>query len=241
MQQGTPPPRNRRSQRANAAPAPRQNAAAGMKSRKKHRLFSTGQLIFLCVLLAVFLFVLVSSLQAGARLDALQAQREKERLSWQQEIARHKVLYESDIRYHAAVNKIDPAFVAAIIKRESDYDPYAISSVQARGLMQIMPDTGEWLAGKVDVRDFTTDILYDGPTNIKMGCWYLGYLSRMFQGDPILVACAYHAGQNNVKGWVEKYSSNGVTLTLEEIPMENTRYYARKVLEAYAIYQQYHY
>lgn len=255
MPQGSyqPPQRNRRSERNTAAPCvsePVQVRTAASKKpqstttrrKKKQGIFSPVQWIVLGVLSAAFLFCLFSSLHAKSSLNALLEDRAAKEKAWQQEIARHKMLYEDHIRYYAAVNNIDPAFVAAVIKRESDYDPYAISRVSARGLMQIMPDTGEWLAGKVDVTNFTVDVLYDAETNIKMGCWYLGYLSRKFSGDPVTVACAYHAGQGNVEDhWLKKYSSNGKTLTIDEIPLDDTKYYARKVLEAYAIYQQHHY
>ena len=248
------PQRNRRSERASNIPYPRQAAQEAAKTvqqkahpqnkrkKKKHPLFSTAQWITLGVLAVVLLITVISSVNAQDSLNSLLKERAASERAWQQEIARHKVLYEDEIRYYAAVNNIDPAFVAAVIKRESDYDPYAISRVSARGLMQIMPDTGEWLAGKVDVPNFTVDVLYDAETNIKMGCWYLGYLSRMFDGDLVTVACGYHAGQGNVRDhWLKKYSSNGKTLTLAEIPMDDTKYYARKVLEAYAIYKQHHY
>lgn len=190
-------------------------------------------LLFACFLIPLFFF-----LHYEGNRNQLLLQRQ----AYEKEVARHKVRYEEHIRYYAAVNNIDPAFVAAVIRRESDYDPLAVSSVGARGLMQIMPDTGEWLAGKVDVYDYTPESLFDPETNIKMGCWYLGYLSRKFSGDPITIACAYHAGQGNVEDhWLPKYSANGKSLTLDEIPMDDTKYYARKVLEAYAIYQQNHY
>lgn len=229
------PPRNPRSGRAQAkAPSP------GKKNKRRPSTALQG--IILAVLAASLLIAVISSASANHALRKLEQERLAAEKAYQKEVARHKVLYEDTIRYYAAVNNIDPAFVAAIIKRESDYDPYAVSRVKARGLMQIMPDTGEWLAGKVDVYDFSEEILFDPEVNIKMGCWYLGYLSRKFSGDPVTVACAYHAGQGNVEDhWLKKYSSNGKTLTLDEIPTEDTAYYARKVMEAYAIYQQHHY
>ena len=107
--------------------------------------------------------------------------------------------------------------------------------------MQIMPDTGEWLAGKISLADYTVERLFEPEISIQMGCWYLGYLSRLFDGDPVLVACAYHAGQGNVRSWLQKYSPDGKTLSIDEIPTDDTRYYAGKVLNAYAIYQQHYY
>lgn len=255
MPQGSyqPPQRNRRSERNTAVSfdafsaqiqtaSPKNSPSPQKRKKKKQGLFSPLQWTVLGMLTAALLICIISSLHAASSLNALLEDRQAKEKAWQQEIARHKMLYEDHIRYYAAVNNIDPAFVAAVIKRESDFDPYAISRVSARGLMQIMPDTGEWLAGKVDVHNFSVDNLYDAETNIKMGCWYLGYLSRKFSGDPVTVACAYHAGQGNVEDhWLKKYSSNGKTLTIDEIPLDDTKYYARKVLEAYAIYQQHHY
>lgn len=244
MPQGyQPPQRNRRSDRNEKLPVQHPSPAPlRKKKRKKQPLLTPVQLVVLGVLSVALLIAVLSSVNAHGSLNKLRQERAAAEKAYQQEVARHKVLYEDEIRYYAAVNNIDPAFVAAVIKRESDYDPYAISRVEARGLMQIMPDTGEWLAGKVDVYDFSVDMLYNPETNIKMGCWYLGYLSRKFGGDPVTIACAYHAGQGNVEDhWLKKYSSNGKTLTIDEIPLDDTKYYARKVLEAYAIYQQHHY
>ncbi|MBR6753843.1 MAG: lytic transglycosylase domain-containing protein [Clostridia bacterium] len=249
------PPRNPRSGRTQQEKTKKATHAAKGNRHGVHTsngltaLFPRPQLICLGVLAALFaialLFFLVYEGQCSAiaaRHNHLLNERAARERAYQQNVASHKTDYRDLVEYYAAVNQIDPAFVAAIIKRESDYDPRAVSRVGARGLMQIMPDTGEWLAGKVDAYDYSPDMLFDPETNIKMGCWYLGYLSRKFGGDPITIACAYHAGQGNVEDhWLPKYAANGKTLTLDEIPMDDTKYYARKVLEAYAIYQQHHY
>ena len=178
---------------------------------------------------------------ANGKLAALRAQREKEKHEYEQLVASHQVKYREWIEYYAAANRIDPAYVAAVIKRESDYDPKAVSRKDARGLMQLMPDSFDWIAPHCGISKNDRDALFDPESAIKMGCYLLGYISPMFGGDPILVACAYHAGWGNVKGWVEKYAEDGVHLKLDDIPMEDTRTYARKVLNAYAIYQQYYY
>ena len=106
--------------------------------------------------------------------------------------------------------------------------------------MQIMPDTGEWIAGKFD-EDYYKGCLFDPETNIRYGAWYLGYLSRRFNGDATKIICAYHAGQGNVDSWLSKpeYSHDGVTLDV--IPMENTARYANRVLKARDVYQKYYF
>ena len=223
---------------APAAHAPARNRRAVKRRPQKKKPLTTAQLIVLLALLLCIVIAAVADVLARRSMEALTAQREAQAQAYANEVRRHQTDYRELIEYYAYANGVDPAYVAAIIKRESDYDPGAISRVNAKGLMQIMPDTGEWLARKVKATDYN---LFDPETSIKMGCWYLGYLSGLFDGDPILVACAYHAGQGNVRGWVEKYSANGKTLTLDEIPTDDTRYYAGKVLNAYAIYQQHYY
>ena len=109
--------------------------------------------------------------------------------------------------------------------------------------MQLMPDTAEWVAHKLgeDGADYSFDKLYDPQTNIRFGTWYLGYLSRRFDGDATKIVCAYHAGQGNVDSWLKnpQYSSDGVTLDI--IPTKDTATYASRVLRARDIYRKYYF
>ena len=98
-----------------------------------------------------------------------------------------------------AMNVLAPAYVAAIIRNESSFQPRAESAVGARGLMQLMPDTAEWIAHKLGVEGYAFERMYDPASNIRFGCWYLNYLSKMFLGNPVCVTAAYHAGQGQVK------------------------------------------
>lgn len=149
------------------------------------------------------------------------------------------VTWQEIIEKYAAQYNLQPAFVTAIIRNESSFRTNAESSVGARGLMQMMPDTAEWIAGKLDDSAYTFDRMWDAETNIRYGCWYLGYLSELFGGDPILVACAYHAGQGEVRSWLgdDDISPDGVTVPLGNIPISETKTYAGRVTQAYGIYQ----
>ena len=139
---------------------------------------------------------------------------------------------------YAAEFAVHPAYLAAIVLNESSFRPDATSSVGARGLMQLMPDSGTWIAPKIGIHNYTDDMLYNARTNVHMGAWYVNYLQQIFDGDPVLTACAYHAGANNVKSWLKKYSQDGKTLPIENIPYENSKSYARKVVNAYALYAE---
>ena len=196
------------------------------------------------VLAALGLFLVLSLFSLGSANQSMRllfSRQERERLAYEREVSRHQVKYREWIEYYAAVYQLDPAFVAAIIKTESDYVPTAVSSKNAQGLMQFMPDTFAWIAPKFDIPADDFSAITDPETAIKMGCWLLNYITKQFNGDPILTACAYHAGWGNVEGWITKYSTDGKTLTFDQIPYDNTRNYARKVLNSYAIYQQHYY
>ena len=127
----------------------------------------------------------------------------------------------------------------AIIRNESSFRTNAESNVGARGLMQLMPDTAEWIAGKLDDDQYHFDRMWDAETNIRYGCWYLGYLSRLFRGDAQLVSAAYHTGQTTVTQWLSDpaRSSDGITLDVERLADGPTKQYIGRVTQTYGIYQ----
>ena len=137
---------------------------------------------------------------------------------------------------------VDPYLVFAIIRAESNFQTKAQSSVGARGLMQIMPETAEWIAVQMKMSDFQAEDLHQPEVNIRMGCWYLHNLSTEFKGSIPLEVAAYNAGRGKVKQWIKEGQWDGDTDNIEGIPFPETRQYVKNVLnncEAYkAIYGQ---
>jgi soluble lytic murein transglycosylase len=131
--------------------------------------------------------------------------------------------------YHAREQGLDPYLVAAVIRVESGFRRGVSSPQGARGLMQIMPETGEWAAQQMDL-DFTPDMLFDPDYNIRMGSWYLAHLRHEFGGDTVLALAAYNAGRNNVQKWLDERQWTGEAHRLEQIPFKETRLYVAKVL-----------
>ena len=152
-------------------------------------------------------------------------------------ITTYPVEYEELIRQYAAENEIPPAYVAAVILAESSYRPEAVSQVNAQGLMQILPSTAEWIAGKFD-ESYMEGCLFDPETNIKYGCWYLGFLMRRYDGSMRCSSAAYHAGQGTVDKWLADpaYSSDGKTL--DKIASDATGTYVERVLKYYEKYEE---
>ena len=227
----TQQPRNRRSGRA----APR-------KRRRKSGL-AVWQWIVLVLLSGCVAYAAIQLSQAGAQLTQLRQERRAAQEKYEQTVQRHQVKYRNLIEQYAAQYDLNPAFVSAIIMNESAYDPRAVSSKNAMGLMQLMPDTFEWVRNNTGYRGADISVLYEPEAAIKMGCYLLRYIiNDMGTDDPILVACGYHAGWRNVRdSWLPNYSADGKTLTIEEIPKTDTRTYAGRVLNSYAIYLQHYY
>lgn len=150
-------------------------------------------------------------------------------------LRRHPMKYTEEIRRYAAENNLEPAYVASVVLAESSYDPQAVSSVGAQGLMQIMPETGEWIAGKLK-ESYFDGCLFDPDTNLRYGCWYLGYLMNRYNQDKKCSSAAYHSGQGTVDKWLADpaYSSNGNTLDV--IGGDNAAVYVERILKYYEVY-----
>lgn len=149
--------------------------------------------------------------------------------------------YQNEIVTYANKNNIDPFLVAAVIKNESGFKPGAVSPVGAIGMMQIMPETGEWIARQMGLSSYRMQQLYDPKTNIRMGCWYLSELKYEFRGNMVLQMLAYNAGRGNTHLWM---SANGWDYEfgkIANIPYEESRGYVASVLhdrdEYYRLYK----
>ena len=185
------------------------------------------------------MFVSLALLAAQNMMQAYLTQRQQEReAAYQAVVDAHPMYYTDLIARYAEEYNLRPAFVTAIILNESSFRTDAESNVGARGLMQLMPDTAEWIAGKLDVSGYSFERMYDAESNIRFGTWYLNYLSKLFRGDPVAVACAYHAGQSTVASWLSdrSISPDGMTLPLENLPNGPTKTYAGRVTQDYGIY-----
>lgn len=208
------------------------------EERPRIRIPWLGILTSVMALLSVFLWL--NRLDTGKQLEAVY----QARAAAEQQVANeHPYQFRELIETQAEQNNLHPAFVAAIVLNESSFRPGVKSHADAMGLMQIRPDTGEYINRALDIPDYNHDMLYDPETNIRFGCYYLGELSKRFGGDPVLVAAAYNAGPTNVQNWLNNstYSSDRRTLPIENIPFGDTQTYARRVLRDYAAYKRLYY
>ncbi|MBM6830200.1 lytic transglycosylase domain-containing protein [Anaerotignum lactatifermentans] len=137
--------------------------------------------------------------------------------------------YTQSVEHYAAEYGLEPSLVYAVIFCESGFHSEAVSTANAKGLMQITEDTGVWVAGQIDGLDATSVDLYDPDTNIRIGCKYLQWLLEKFDGNQETALAGYNAGHGKVAQWLadEEKSLDGITLA--EIPYTETRTYVKKV------------
>ncbi len=150
------------------------------------------------------------------------------------EYRRYQLNYPEAIQAYSGEYDLDPYLVAAIINVESGNRVDAESGVGAKGLMQIMPDTGEWIAQKLG-ESYSVDMLLQPDINIRFGCWYLRFLADRFpERDTILAA--YNAGHGRVNGWLDDKAISADGRLLDNIPYPETHRYVEKVLHNYERY-----
>lgn len=149
----------------------------------------------------------------------------------------HPTDYDEYVYEYSETYNVDPNLVFAVIKTESNFDPNAESHAGALGLMQLMPETFEWLQTyKNGEATMGTDYLYDPKINIEYGCIFLEFLLDKYSSEESAIA-AYNAGFGTVDNWLtdESYSTDGETLY--EIPYPETKSYVKKVMLAKYYYE----
>lgn len=147
------------------------------------------------------------------------------------------IKYEEYITKYGEEFEVDPLLILAIIKTESNFSNDAKSNKDAKGLMQIMDQTGEWAAEELGIVYFMPNMMYDPEMNIKIGTWYIDRLNDEFNGDLDLMLAAYNGGSGNVTKWLKntEYSSDGKTL--DYIPFPETKKYVDRVKTYYNVYK----
>jgi soluble lytic murein transglycosylase len=126
---------------------------------------------------------------------------------------------------------LDKAWVYGLIRQESRFIADAQSGVGAAGLMQVMPSTGKWVAGKIGLSDFVHGMLNDLRTNITLGANYLNMVLSGQDGSQVLATAAYNAGPSRARAWRSTLSApiEGAVF-IETIPFNETRTYVRNVM-----------
>lgn len=147
----------------------------------------------------------------------------------------YPIEYIAEISTSTQTTPLDPYLVAAIIRVESNFRPTARSPKGATGLMQLMPETAEWVARRMGLSPASLDLEVPD-LNIRLGTWYMAMLQEEFEGNLVVALAAYNGGRGNVSRWLQEQRWDGRLETVGDIPFLETRLYVQRVLGVYSWY-----
>ncbi len=124
---------------------------------------------------------------------------------------------------------VDPNTFYSLMRQESLFEYDAVSWVGARGLSQIMPSTGRWIARRLDHGRFRLSHLMDPSTNVRFGVYYLSEQLKDFDGDAMRALAAYNGGPSNVQRWWAYGGCEDTDVFVEDIGYSETADYVRRV------------
>ncbi|MDT3686561.1 MAG: lytic transglycosylase domain-containing protein [Pseudorhodoplanes sp.] len=145
-------------------------------------------------------------------------------------------------RYNPVGPQVEPHIAYAIARQESGFNPRAVSSANALGLMQVTPAAGKYIAKKNGISFDQKRLLNDPVYNVQMGAAELGDVIEAYRGSYILAFVAYNAGRGRVREWSERYGDPRDPKVdpvdwVERIPFSETRNYVQRVMENMQIYR----
>lgn len=148
---------------------------------------------------------------------------------------RFPVMYGPEVMSESDKNRIPPAWVFGVMRRESGYIRDVKSSAGAIGLMQLMPKTADYVAKLRGEKNWSGD-LTDAETNIKFGTFYLRYVLDKFEDHQILATASYNAGPSRINKWLPP-EEMAADIWIDAIPYSETRRYVRAVMAYTIIYE----
>ncbi len=146
--------------------------------------------------------------------------------------------YRTEILRFAKPRGLDPRFVLAIMKEESQFRPRVKSPAAARGLLQLTLDAASRYAKRAGVRNLTENQLYEPSVSIAIGSAYLAELKQLFPSLYEAVAASYNGGEDNVSRWVKRAKQTGRGVFTSEVGFTESKNYVFKVMSSYHAYQQ---
>jgi soluble lytic murein transglycosylase len=145
--------------------------------------------------------------------------------------------YRGIIEGEARLRGLEPAQVAAMIRQESWFNAAAVSGPGARGLMQVMPETGRGLASGAGIRQWDADLLFNPEINVALGTRFLADQMRAYNGSLPSVFAAYNAGPGRIRTWSRFPEYRDEELFTERIPFTETRDYVKILTRNTAVYR----
>ncbi|MEO1623113.1 MAG: lytic transglycosylase domain-containing protein, partial [Cyanobacteria bacterium J06632_3] len=125
---------------------------------------------------------------------------------------------------------LNPLLVTALVRQESRFQPNIKSVVGAVGLMQVMPETGEWISTQLGQDSYS---LTQPADNVKFGTWYLDFTHREYSNNSLFAVASYNAGPGAVSRWIEEKKFTNADEFVDKIPYPETKGYVESVFGGY--------
>ncbi len=148
----------------------------------------------------------------------------------------YPVIHQDALLAEAAEQRLDPSFVAALIRQESMFNPEATSPAGARGLMQVMPELGSRLARSLSYPVWDPVLLYQPDVSLQLGSFHLQELLGRYE-RPVEVLAAYNAGASRVERWSRRVGVEDPEVFADRIPFVETRGYVRVIQRNQELYR----
>lgn len=190
------------------------------KSKSGSRFFVVGVIFIILVVVAVII-----------------GYRTAKQCEYKYRLAAHPKNYSEFVSKYASEYEMDEDLIYAVIKTESDFDCEAVSNVGARGLMQIMEETFDWIKYRLGDDESVYDDMFDPEMNIRYGAYLMDYLLEKF-GDKDTAVAAYHSGAGCVSSWLEEKENSADGKRLDNIPSSTAQHYVNKINNALSNYKE---
>jgi soluble lytic murein transglycosylase len=170
-------------------------------------------------------------MQAGRAAGALEAPDDLWRVAY-------PLPYADLVQENAAQYGLDPLLFEALLRQESRFYARATSHAGARGLAQVMPSTGAWIAEKIGPESYRDALLYRPYVSLRYGAWYLNYGLTLRERDWPAALVAYNAGPGNLANWTAGEPVSDYDLFAATMPVAEPRAYVTGVYRQYRLYQR---
>lgn len=148
---------------------------------------------------------------------------------------RYLAPFREQFRVYSAQHGLDEAWVFGLVRQESRFIADARSHAGASGLMQLMPATAKWVAGKLGMTSFRQTLVNDLDVNISLGTYYMRYVLDLLDNQPVLASAGYNAGPGRARAWRADEEMEAAIYS-ETIPFNETRDYVKKVMSNATFY-----
>ena len=150
---------------------------------------------------------------------------------------RFPAYYIDVIRPAADERGIDPLLMLSLIRQESLFNTFATAGAGEKGLMQVIPSTGQYIAERLDWRDYQHSDLFRPYAGVAFGAYYIDEQLELFDQNAIAALAAYNAGPGRAYDW-NALSGGDPDLFMTTITIDSTRHYVQFIYRNYNIYRE---